>query len=1058
MHPTLKLIGWTIAPLVLSLPIALVMGDRDGGATLAVSAKQHAQESISEKKAEGDRLLERGSQLYQAGQVEAAMQLWQQALTFYRAIKDQAGQGRALIFLGTAYGTLGNPTKAIEYYEQSLVSFRQSKNRKGEGQALLRLGVTYGSLNEHTKAIEYQQQSLAIFRELKNSSSEVYALLFLGTSYGALKNYPKAIEYHQQSLEISQKIKDRISEGAALSGLGLSHSSLDNYAKAIEYFKRHLEIAQETGDKSGERFSSISLGELFGYLDNPIEAIKYLEIALKLVMKSDNEKDIGLIFVSLGNSYVALGDYQKAIDYQEKGLKILSKIKNYQAEGNALNSLGVTYRNLGNYTESIKYHEKSLLIFRQFRNQESESTALGNLAISYRYLGRYSEALKYSYDSLLIAKEIKSKKLEAGILNGLGVVYKSLGNYIKAFDYHKKSLEITREIKNRHMQGNSLQNIAIIYDILGNPRKSIEYLEQQLEITRELKDRRGEANALGNLGTSHSGLGNYAKAISYQQLGLKIVREINNRQGERDLLGGLGTSYYLLGNYPKAIAYQQQGLMVARQIKDLAGEGNGLNNLGIALFLNNQPLFAEVELLKAVEIREKMYPELIDNQRRSLFEIHRKTYITLQKVQVALQKEKLALETSDRGRARAFIELLAARFAGETLENAIAKQKVEKLSIAQIQQVAKTQAATLVQYSIVSDKDLYIYIVQPDGSIHFRKTDLTTLGKSLNEFVNTSRDGLGVRGRTEEANVVVGLTPAKEQELRERRDRSLRQLHQLLIEPIADLLPKNENDRVIFMPQGELFLVPFPALLNAQNQPLITQYTILTAPSIQTLDLTHKTALSHPKGNRPALVVGNPTMPAVTTVIGDPPKKLSALPGSETEAKAIAAKLNTQPIIGDNAKKDAIVQKMQNAGIIHLATHGLLDSFKGDTPGAIALAPNGTNQTNDGLLTSGEIFDLKLNADLVVLSACDTGRGDITGDGVIGLSRSLFVAGVPSVIVSLWKVPDDSTALLMSEFYKNWKDRKLDKAQALRQAMLTTMKTNPNPRDWAAFTLIGEAE
>lgn len=199
-------------------------------------------------------------------------------------------------------------------------------------------------------------------------------------------------------------------------------------------------------------------------------------------------------------------------------------------------------------------------------------------------------------------------------------------------------------------------------------------------------------------------------------------------------------------------------------------------------------------------------------------------------------------------------------------------------------------------------------------------------------------------------------------------------------------------------------------------------------------------------------------MPAVSTMIGNPAKALAPLPGAEKEAAKIAQLLNTQAMIGGNARKDQVMQQMQNAGIIHLATHGLLDSFKGDTPGAIALAPNGTNQPNDGLLTSSEILDLKLNADLVVLSACDTGRGDITGDGVIGLSRSLFVAGVPSVIVSLWKVPDDSTALLMTAFYKNWKDRKLDKAQALRQAMLTTMKTNPNPRDWAAFTLIGEAE
>jgi CHAT domain-containing protein len=149
---------------------------------------------------------------------------------------------------------------------------------------------------------------------------------------------------------------------------------------------------------------------------------------------------------------------------------------------------------------------------------------------------------------------------------------------------------------------------------------------------------------------------------------------------------------------------------------------------------------------------------------------------------------------------------------------------------------------------------------------------------------------------------------------------------------------------------------------------------------------------------------------------------------------------------------------MPTAKIIHLATHGLLDDFQGlGVPGAIALASSGTGKPNDGLLTADEIINLQLNAELVVLSACDTGLGRITGDGVIGLSRSLITAGVPSVIVSLWAVPDGPTEFLMTKFYQNFQQNP-NKAKALRQAMLTTMKQYPNPRNWAAFTLIGEAE
>jgi CHAT domain-containing protein len=183
--------------------------------------------------------------------------------------------------------------------------------------------------------------------------------------------------------------------------------------------------------------------------------------------------------------------------------------------------------------------------------------------------------------------------------------------------------------------------------------------------------------------------------------------------------------------------------------------------------------------------------------------------------------------------------------------------------------------------------------------------------------------------------------------------------------------------------------------------------------------------------------------------------QLASLPGAETEANAIAKLLNTQPILGASATKAAILPKLSSARIVHLATHGLLDDFKLlGLPGAIALAPSGND---NGLLTSSEIFDLKLNAELVVLSACDTGRGDIKGDGVIGLSRSLISAGVPSIIVSLWSIPDAPTASLMTDFYRQVQQNP-DKAQALRQAMLTTMKQHPNPKDWAAFTLIGEAQ
>jgi CHAT domain-containing protein len=266
------------------------------------------------------------------------------------------------------------------------------------------------------------------------------------------------------------------------------------------------------------------------------------------------------------------------------------------------------------------------------------------------------------------------------------------------------------------------------------------------------------------------------------------------------------------------------------------------------------------------------------------------------------------------------------------------------------------------------------------------------------------------------------------------------------------------------MPQGELFLVPFPALKDQDGKYLIEKHTILTAPSIQVLQLTHKQRQKRGSqewgvGSGDVLVVGNPTMPSVRPAPDQPPQPLPSLPGSEMEANAIAPLLNTKPLIGNLATKSAIVQLLPKARIIHLATHGLLDDVRG-LGSAIALAPDSSYKEEigkvNGLLTAEEILDMKLNAELVVLSACNTGRGRVTGDGVIGLSRSLISAGVPSVLVSLWSVPDAPTAQLMTEFYQNLQ-KNPDKAQALRQAMLTIRKQHPNPKDWAAFTLIGES-
>ncbi|WP_414569458.1 CHAT domain-containing protein [Nostoc sp. CCY 9925] len=407
---------------------------------------------------------------------------------------------------------------------------------------------------------------------------------------------------------------------------------------------------------------------------------------------------------------------------------------------------------------------------------------------------------------------------------------------------------------------------------------------------------------------------------------------------------------------------------------------------------------------------------------------------------VELGDEKGALVASEKSRARALADLLATR-----LSTTSTQTSAESPTLEQIQKIARTQAATLVQYSIIENAGkepyLFIWVVQPTGQVNFKQVSLKSLEQkktTLESLIAETRKAIFEQRDNSQANNPTAY---------------FQQLHELLIQPISELLPSDPNAHIIFIPQKDLFLVPFPALLDADGKYLIEKHTILTAPSIQALDSTHRLRQQNAGVSKQNLVVGNP-------VYAPRPKPLDDLKNWEQGAKDIAAQLNTQAIIGRDATKATILKLLPQARIIHLATHSGFDE-EHPLDSWIALTPEGSN--DNGELTAGKLLNLyappkgsPLHAELIVLAACETGQGKITGDGVNGLSRSLIAAGIPSAVVSLWSVNEVPTIFLMKEFYKALPS---GKAQALRQAMLATMKEYPNQvTTWAGFTLIGEAK
>jgi CHAT domain-containing protein len=732
------------------------------------------------------------------------------------------------------------------------------------------------------------------------------------------------------------------------------------------------------------------------------------------------------------------GQFEAAIPNLQQVLKISQNIQDPMGECLALSGLANANASLGQYDRSTDYFQQGLTIARKYQFRELEAGLLGDLARTYELVGKYDQALATQQQSLVIAREQRDRIAEATTLNALGLLYAALGNDQKATQHYVQALAIAQQEKSQLVTAAILDNLGGIARRTGDYAQALKFQQQALALHRAANNRIGEMITLGGLGNTEFSLKRYDEALKYQEQSLKIAQESNTPAVQAQTLLNIAASYDAMQNSDRAIDFTRQGLAIASKINNQSLKGFALTNLGDIFLRTGKLTEAEKSIQAAIPILDSLRAGLNDTNKVTLVENQSRIYRLLQEVLIQQKRPEAALEAAERGRARAFIELLGSRQSSP----AKALQLAQAPNLEQIRRIAKDQNATLVEYSIVKPDLLYVWVIKPTGEIIFRAIPIDP-AQSLKTLVTEVRSEIGVRGR---ASIQLGSTKTATETPTEAAN--LQKLHQLLIEPIAQDLPMNPNQQVIFLPQGELFLVPFAALSNAQGQQLIEKHTLSTAPSIQTLDFTQAMAQrSKQQGN--VLIVGDPQMPKLAG------KQLSPLPGARQEAITIGKLLKTAPILGEQATKPVILKQMQSAKILHFATHGLLNTVQGDIPGAIALAPSGNDS---GLLSASEIFDLKLNnADLVVLSACDTGRGDITGDGVVGLSRSFVAAGAPSVLVSLWSVDDSSTSELMAEFYRQLQSQP-NKAQALRQAMLKIRRQKPSPFYWAAFTLIGEAK
>lgn len=739
-------------------------------------------------------------------------------------------------------------------------------------------------------------------------------------------------------------------------------------------------------------------------------AIQSLQNALQRYRELQNPTRELFVLEHLGLAYRRIGELQSAIAISREHLELATTLQNTAARVKAWNILANLYNLVGDYSRAISANQKALQLQEVLGESEgfAEATILANLGNIYLNIGDYENAESSYQNSLEIAKATENDRAIARILNSLGALAAARGRYDLARDYYQQSLDRART-------GNFPAAEAL------------------------------EANALNNLASLHHIVKDFTRAIAQYEEFLTFARQVGDMQLVASALSGLALAHANLEQYDRALEYYRQSVALARDASDTPLQGIILGNWGHTLWKMGDLAAAEETLKDAIAVRESLRTDLEDAQKISLFDTQTTTYSWLQAVLVERGRIEEALEIAERGRARAYAERLSLRTSGEA--------EIPPPTIADIRKIARDRNATLVEYSIIPDDSfigqgkltgkasrLLIWVIQPTGKVHFRQIDLSETSdaaialaakQNFDRFIKETRSGLFSRSP--------------------RRTRTkLQQIHGVLIDPIADLLPSRPEDPLIIIPHRLLFLLPFATLQDAEATYLVDRHLLIIAPAIQAVQLAQERKKQVDRaGLSDVLIAGNPAMPALPGT----EEPLAPLPGSETEAKNIARMLDISALLGDSATESEIIRRLPEVAIAHFATHGLLDEVKalGRSPGSLAFT---ADADTDGFLTSWEISRLHLNADLIVLSACDTGRGEITGDGVLGLSRSFLTAGAASTIVSLWKVGDEPTAALMTEFYRQLQQNP-NKAQALRQAMLKTREKYTRPADWAAFALMG---
>ena len=962
------------------------------------------------------------SALWRTDDLESTIECGRKLQTLLRESGKKCDGGWVTFQLGCLHERQDKYQDAKELFLEALGIMIETGDAGGELRCSLALGKVLPFLGEFAKARPYLEKAIAIAKKIGDREIEEVCHAYLGAVFNRLGEHYRAEECYRRALCYAKELGNHSNEATYLGGLGAAFELRHQFNKAEELYEKELTKRREMGDKKGEASCLTRLGSVFWSVHDLVKAEEYFEKALVIAKEIGDKKREAINYQHLGNVYKSLWKFSKAKEFYEQAVALWQESGSRTGEPTSYSCLGGVLVSLADHASAKKCYQKARKISLETGNTKEALLNCIQIAGACYSVGEFATAKEYFEKALAIAVTTGERKVEAFCYTTLGTVFGSLKEDHKASEYYKKALAIAREIGDRSEEANVSFLLGCLLPKLFEYRKAKEYTQNALLHWKEMGDRLKEAYCYDSLVSTCCSLGEFSEAEEYYEKSLALSCKAGDIESE--------------------VRSHLHWLLIK------LSEGN----------LHD----AESHISASVSGYEDMLNAMGGNEqfKMSFLDKNLIAYHVFSLFHIVKGRHAKALQTEELARSRALVDLLSTRYSVEGQTSTSAQAYVDLHEI-----VNNERNSVFLYLSYPLKKFLCTWILAADKPIRHRVICIREyLGsefssRGVDEVLSneTWREVL-VENQCEDRSWfpsnACSSTQKEFPKLQKGKDEhqspehTLVDCYKMIIAPVVDSLVESE---IVVVPDRLFFKVPFAALQEENGRYLSESFRIRIVPSMTSLKLIHDSPEDY-HSHTGALIVGDPEVGSV--LFKESIEVVSRLPSASEEAEIIGKLLGIQPLLGEQATKQAVLESINSVSLIHIAAHG--DAERGEIVLAPPPAINRTPEEKDYLLTMAEISQVRLRAKLVVLSCCHSAKGQIRAEGVVGIARAFLGSGARSVLVALWAIEDKATKQFMSRFYEHLVSGE-SASESLHQAM-KWMRENGYSKvgQWAPFTLIGD--